>query len=73
MEFDSENQIVPTWWETEERMSHEGCAAFIGVTPASLSSGLSRGYYTFKRYKVGRKNYYRKSEVVADIEQNHAV
>jgi len=61
-----------TWWETE-RMSHEETAKMLGIKTGSLSSGLSRGLYSFKRYKVGRKHWYRKSEVLKSIEQNHGV
>ena len=60
-----------TWWDTE-RMSHEETAAMLGIKTGSLSSCLSRGLYHFKRYKVGRKYWYRKSEVLASIENNHA-
>lgn len=60
-----------TWWDTE-RMSHEQTAAMLGINPGSLSSGISRGRYQFPRYKVGRKYWYRKSEVLASIEKNHA-
>ena len=60
-----------TWWDND-RMSHEETAAMLGIKSASLSSGLSRGFYHFTRYKVGRKYWYRKSDVLASIEKNHA-
>lgn len=60
-----------TWWD-DDRMSHAETAEMLGIKPGSLSSGLSRGLYNFKRYKVGRKHWYRKSEVLAAIERNHA-
>lgn len=63
--------MVTTWWDTE-RMSHDETAAMLGIKPGSLSSGLSRGLYQFRRYKVGRKYWYRKSEVLASIEKDHA-
>lgn len=62
-----------SWWESDERMTHAQTADFLNITPTSLSSGLSRGIYGFKKYRVGRRNYFRKSEVLDDIEQNHAV
>ena len=60
-----------TWWDTD-RLSHEQTAKMLGIKMGSLSSGISRGLYCFKRYKVGRRYWYRKSEVLASIEKNHA-
>lgn len=65
------NATNNTWWDND-RMSHKETAEMLGIKTGSLSSGLSRGLYHFKRYKVGRKYWYRKSEVLASIEQNHA-
>lgn len=69
---DQVTQESTTWWETADRMSHKECADFLDITPASLSSAISRGHYKFARYKVGRKQFYRKSQVLAEIESNHA-
>lgn len=63
--------MIETWWEND-RMSHTETAKMLGIKTGSLSSGLSRGLYHFKRYKVGRQYWYRKSEVLASIEENHA-
>ncbi|MES9950053.1 MAG: helix-turn-helix domain-containing protein [Candidatus Thiodiazotropha sp.] len=67
------NTELETWWESPEKLTHEECARFLGIDPRSLSSALSRGHYKFTRYRIGRRNYFRKSEVLAEIEQNHAV
>ncbi|MBT3038827.1 MAG: DNA-binding protein [Candidatus Thiodiazotropha sp. (ex Codakia orbicularis)] len=58
------------WWESNDRMTREECAEFIGITPGSLSSALSRGVYSFPKYRVGKQTFFRKSEVLADIEKN---
>ena len=61
-----------SWWETDERMDHAQTAEFLGIKPASLSSGMSRGRYKFPRYSVGGKWWYRKSEVLKVIERDCA-
>ncbi len=61
-------QTTPTWWETDERLDHKGAAAFMGLTPGSFSSAISRGRYQVKRYRVGKKYWYRKTDLLATIE-----
>ena len=63
---------METWWETDERLSRSDLAAFLGIAVSTLSSGQSRGFYKFRRYKIAGQDWYRKSEVVEDIEKNHA-
>lgn len=58
----------PTWWETDERLTHAQAAEFLGLRPCSLSASISRGLYKIKRYRIGRRYWYRKSDLMKAIE-----
>ena len=45
-------------------LDHNEQAEFFGITPTSLSSGISRGTYTYPRYKVGKRKLAKKSEMI---------
>lgn len=72
-EKNNTQQNTRTWWETDERLDHSGQAAFLGIKPQSLSAAISRGEYKYPRYKVGKKQWARKAEIVKYIEEERRV
>ncbi len=59
---------IADWWNTDERMDHKQVATeILKVTPKTFSTYLARGELTIPRYKSRGKNYYRKSEVLAEL------
>ena len=56
----------------DDLLTRKETAELLGIKVESLNSAICRGYYRFKTYTIGGRKHHRKSEVVADIEQNHA-
>jgi predicted site-specific integrase-resolvase len=58
---------IPAWWDSAERLTHDEAAELIGVEPHTFTCYLSKGRFVVPRYKYGKKNYYRKSEILTEL------
>ena len=56
----------------DDALTRQEVADLLGIKVESLNSAICRGYYKFPTYTVGGKKIHRKSEVVSEIETNHA-
>ena len=61
---------IADWWGTQERLDTEQAAELIGVDVRTLSNYMSRGLFTVPRYKYGKRNFYRRSEILNEL-ANH--
>ena len=64
------NISIPAWWDSSERLTHDAAAELIGVEPHTFTCYLSKGRFVVPRYKYGKRNYYRRSEILNEL-ANH--
>lgn len=58
---------ITDWWDTSERMSSQDCADYLNITLNTFYHYLSTGRLQVKLYRLGRRNYYKRSEFLAAI------
>lgn len=56
--------------DPDEYISQERLMACLGLSARSFSQVKSRGRYKFKSYRIGRHVFYKRSEILAELEED---
>lgn len=62
-----QTKAQPSW--QEDRLTRREAAAYLGLSPTTLEIWASTGRYNLPFVKVGRRAFYRRSELDAFIER----
>jgi len=55
------------WWDTDQRMSSGDCAEYLNIRVDTFYHYISTGRLRLKAYRIGRCNFYKRSEFLEAI------